>query len=66
MVRNYVHIIDNIAKLRTFTRPPYGITDNYGTIDEMKMRDSMTSRALSCVFALFHRYHIYYIYIIDI
>ena len=31
MVRNYVHIKDNIAKLRTFTRPPYGITDNDGT-----------------------------------
>jgi len=28
MVRNYVHIKDSIAKLRTFTRPLYGITDN--------------------------------------
>jgi len=31
MVRNYVHIKDNIAKLRTFTRPLYGITGNYGS-----------------------------------
>ena len=31
MVRNSLHIKDNIAKLPMFTRPPYGITDNDGT-----------------------------------
>ena len=31
MVRNSLHIKDNIAKLPMFTRPPYGITDDYGS-----------------------------------
>jgi len=31
MVRNSLHIKDNIAKLPMFTRPAYGITDNDGT-----------------------------------
>ena len=32
----------------------------------LKMRDSITSHDLSCVFALFQRYNIYYTYVIDI
>ena len=32
MVRNPLHIKDNIPKLPMFTGPPYGITDNYDTM----------------------------------
>ena len=41
MVRNYVHIKDNIAKLRTFSRPPYGITDNDGSPDVDQSRSDL-------------------------
>ena len=38
MVRNPLHIKDNIPKLPMFTGPPYGITDNYGTSGTYEIR----------------------------